>query len=484
MGIKNNQGKFDELRKSFDYFSFEGFKINFIPQGLQIVFNFNLAGKYIFEPVLLFEQRKFFRDYSSDNIAMLESLAFNIGMIELLSYWKTACPKRIIIKCGELTPKQTYFWKKLYFNGLGEFFYTNNIHTDISDFANFEIENQKHSTFKIQNLTFKNSIENQKHSKFKIQNLTFKNSNAYLVPVGGGKDSIVSIELLKEMGVKAKYMSINADPARNRIFSLLNLNQEDTIEIKRTLSPRLLDLNNAGFLNGHTPFSALIAFVSLMASYLSGFKHIALSNESSANEATVPDTNINHQYSKSFEFENDFRSYANEFISADLNYFSLLRPLNELQIAFLFSKQQKYFHSFRSCNVGSKKDLWCCSCPKCLFTYIILSPFINSNNIINIFGSDLLDKEELLPVFKELTGLSDIKPFECVGTTDEINIALSEIIRQYKNNQLPALLQYYSHTDLYNTYKTKTVEKKLKQFDNNHFISDKFANFLKYKLNE
>ena len=44
--------------------------------------------------------------------------------------------------------------------------------------------------------------------------------------------------------------------------------------------------------------------------------------------------------------------------------------------------------------------------------------------MIHIFGEDLLDKPALQQYFDELTGIAENKPFECVGTVDEVNRAL------------------------------------------------------------
>jgi hypothetical protein len=74
--------------------------------------------------------------------------------------------------------------------------------------------------------------------------------------------------------------------------------------------------------------------------YLTNRKYIVLSNEGSANEPTVIGTNINHQYSKTYEFECDFYQYTKKYFNIDIKYFSLLRPIKEIQIAYLFRLEQ------------------------------------------------------------------------------------------------------------------------------------------------
>ncbi|MBE5820529.1 MAG: hypothetical protein E7310_06960 [Clostridiales bacterium] len=180
--------------------------------------------------------------------------------------------------------------------------------------------------------------------------------------------------------------------------------EDKIIYVTRKIDKELLELNKEGYLNGHTPFSALLAFLSYLIAYLTNKKYITLSNESSANESNVEGENINHQYSKTFEFEQDFRKYVEEYLHTESEYLSLLRPLNELQIAKLFSENEQYHDIFRSCNEGSKKTPWewCCNCPKCLFVYIILSPFLYKEKLVKIFKEDLFEKESLKKTFIEL----------------------------------------------------------------------------------
>ena len=113
-------------------------------------------------------------------------------------------------------------------------------------------------------------------------------------------------------------------------------------------------------INGHTPFSAIVAFLSLYCTYLIGGEYIVLSNESSANSGNIEGREVNHQYSKSYRFENDFTEYVGENLLSGIRYFSLLRPFSELQIAKQFALLPQYHKVFRSCNRGSKKNIWCC----------------------------------------------------------------------------------------------------------------------------
>jgi hypothetical protein len=350
---------------------------------------------------------------------VLEPLIFQLGMIELISYWKAACSPSIRILPHGLSPEAVSFWTELYFLGLGEFRYLNGIGTGIENFLEIIAEGAP--------------IHSRDPGGDK---------DRYLVPIGGGKDSAVSLSLLLEAGKEVIPFMVNPLPASLRTVAAAGINPSRALVFKRTLDPLLLELNSKGFLNGHTPFSALLAFNTLLASSLSGAGRIALSNEASANEATVPGTDINHQYSKSIHFEERFRNYIKNILGINVNYFSLLRPLSELQIAGLFAARKAFHPVFRSCNVGSKQDIWCGNCPKCLFTAIILSPFLDDEELNAIFGKDILQQESLKPWLDELAGWSETKPFECVGTIDEVRDSLVMAAKRRLGRPQPLLLKY------------------------------------------
>jgi len=275
---------------------------------------------------------------------------------------------------------------------------------------------------------------------------------------------------------------MNQRGATRQVLEAAGYGPHNTLEVKRTLDPLLLRLNEQGFLNGHTPFSALLAFMTTFSATLTGKRHIALSNESSANEASIPGTKINHQYSKSFEFEQDFRNYLSEYLLEGVNYFSFLRPLNELQIGALFSEFRQYHGVFKSCNAGSKTDDWCCKCSKCLFTYAMLAPFIEEDKMAAIFGDNLFEKVNLAPILDQLTGVAENKPFECVGTIDEVNAALQETIHQMKESKLPSLLQHYKKQQSA-IGKQNYFKEFLKDFHEPHALKPRFKTLLQKAIN-
>lgn len=406
----DNNEKYLLLRQQYPVFEYEAYHYAEEADGLRLWFDFRM-GDIAFHPTALVERRPFL-DFGAD----IDTIVFNIGMVELVSYWKCSCPPLVRVLCGSLSDEQVFFWRKLYWHGLGEFFYTNGIDASFDDYMHlngYKTAGEQHAAW------------------HQIQNTT-----KYLVPIGGGKDSVVTLELLRRAGKGVRPLIMNPRGATVECARVAGFPIDDVLVIRRTIDPTLLDLNAKGYLNGHTPFSAMLAFYTHLASVLSGIPNVALSNESSANESTVLGTSVNHQYSKSLEFEDDFRAYSPSF-----NYFSFLRPLSELQIAMLFSRFTAYHDVFRSCNVGSKQDIWCGHCAKCLFAYIILSPFIAPECLNAIFGKPMLDDTTLSTEFLQLIGRAETKPFECVGTVGEVNTALTMAIERWYTTSRPALLK-------------------------------------------
>jgi hypothetical protein len=272
-----------------------------------------------------------------------------------------------------------------------------------------------------------------------------------LVPIGGGKDSVVSLDVLSGYRDRVFAYIINPRGATSNTVKVAQLPDDRVIVARRTLDRNMLELNRQGYLNGHTPFSAIVAFSSTIAAYMNGITYIALSNESSANESTVPGSTVNHQYSKSFRFEKDFHDYEKRYIASGTYYFSLLRPLSEFQIAADFAACTDYHGVFRSCNAGSKEDKWCGHCPKCLFVWMILSPFLPQDRLKEIFGTDMGNDMGMRECFDKLIGVAPEKPFECVGSVSEVNASVTLAIRDMKQSglKIPALFEYYVGLGLY-----------------------------------
>lgn len=424
---------FLELREKYPEFSYNWYKIEENENEYKISYEFEIVGLSKFNPTWTIPKL----DTSvseKHNKELLENMVFNLGMVELVSYWKITCAPHVTVKNIFLSQRQIEWWKKLYFYGLGEFFYKNEIKTDIEEFMTITTGDTKLSKI----------VTNEKF-------------NGALVPIGGGKDSIVTLDVIKDDFADNMCYVINPRGATEETAEVAGYGENKRCYVKRTLDKNMLELNKQGYLNGHTPFSSIVAFSALIVAYLNKKKYIVLSNEASANESTIYEEEVNHQYSKSYEFEQDFNEYVKENVLDRIEYFSLLRPISEYQIAKHFAKLPKFYNIFKSCNAGSKENKWCANCPKCLFVYIILSPFMSKKNMINIFGEDLLEKESLKETMEMLSGIQKNKPFECVGSRDEVNTAICETIKKYEanNEELPLLYKFYKATKKYKEYINK-----------------------------
>ena len=305
-----------------------------------------------------------------------------------------------------ITRGQADFFTKIYKNGLGELFYRNNITPPSIVFPH----------------------EEKPSPNFKPLDLSVRG----LVALGGGKDSLTTIALCQEKNEDFDTFTMGDFPfLEAQINQIHKARSSQHLSVQRTLDPQLKTLNTEGATNGHIPISSILAFVSTVVGILRGQKNLIFSNESSANEPTVPGTNINHQYSKTLEFEQDFDRYVTCFIHPEIHYFSYLRKYREIEIAEIFAQKcwENFGDKFMSCNrnfkqeASLKKSSWCGDCPKCAFVFTLFMPFVPREELINLFGKNLLTDPALENTFKSLLGETPTKPFECVGEVEEVRQA-------------------------------------------------------------
>jgi len=422
------------LRKKYPKFIYEKYSYKISGNNLEIFFDFEIPPDLKFKPKIIIENvnPKLIKRVGD---RALNNLVFHLGLIEIPSYWKTTCSPEIIIKAGSLNKKQINWWKDLIINGMGQFFYENKIDWRPKSF-----------------LTIKNLLETRPLSVFDK-----KLKNIYLVPFAGGRDSIVTLESLNKSANWRKEIALFMVNPTERILKTVKVSGiKKQIIVKRIIDKKLLELNKKGYLNGHTPFTALLSFLSVLCAILFDYKNIVFSNEKSADEGNLKYLGkiINHQWAKSSQFERMFKKYCKKYLVKNVNYFSFLRKYGELEISKIIIKYPKYFPVFSSCNasmrIGAKQIRWCGNCPKCLFVYATLYPFLNKKDLLKIFGKDIFDpstssgQEKLLPIMKSLMGQEKPKPFECVGTKKEGQLAfklcLEKALRQTQDKPIPYLL--------------------------------------------
>lgn len=450
-------------RDLYKQFVFESFDIDRNATDLTVTYHYRL-GEHRFDPVASIPLKEISNKDTDESF--LEELFFNFGIINAISYYKLSCAPEFIIKAGYLDDNQKYFFKKLFYNGLGEFMFVNNLNFTFDDFMQIEcIE----------------APENRQTNKAPRELYSIgKDFHGNLIPVGGGKDSVVTLEALQPMHQDSYCLQFNRslynkDRAALACISEAGYSTEDIRNFNLSFDEHMLELNKQGFYNGHIPFSSTLAFAALIVAYISNKKYIEVSNEASANESNVAGTNINHQYSKSYEFEKDFQNYVEYYLTDQIHYFSLLRCWNEYQICQKFLQFPQYLDKFRSCNVGARENKWCGHCAKCLYVYVMLYPWVEKDRLQQIFGHDLLDDESLLDIFNGLVFPETIKPFECVGTKAEICYSLDLVVQNQDPANLPKLLQLYQA----NVYGKNIYTEDIPNYYNpEHSIPEEYLNLL------
>jgi hypothetical protein len=338
-----------------------------------------------------------------------------LHLVAGVSYYKAGVPGEIQIESGPLDTQAAAFLDALYLHGLGEFAYHNKL--DLRGRICFAPD----------------TVPAQ--ARASRQTTSARPSRRTLVPIGGGKDSMVSVEILKHAGEDATAVWVGNSPL---IAACADRTGLPTLNIRRELSPLLFEYNRQGAYNGHIPVTAINSAILAVAAVLYGFDAIAFSNERSASSATLEYDGqaVNHQWSKSWEFERAFHDLLKANVDAGLEYFSLLRPLSELSVAERFARTTRYDDVFSSCNrnfriLGPKPtDRWCGQCPKCHFVFLALGTFMPKPRLLGIFGSNLLDDPALAPAFDALMEYRDHKPFECVGEGVESRAAMQALTRR------------------------------------------------------
>ena len=204
----------------------------------------------------------------------------------------------------------------------------------------------------------------------------------------------------------------------------------ELLEVGRHLDPRLAELTAAGGMNGHIPVTAINSAMSALVAATSGFDAVVLGNERSTNEPTrvVDGVPVNHQFSKSFDYEEVF---ARALAPAGIAYFSLLRQLSGLAIAGIVSANPKLRGSFLSCNraykhgrAADEPQHWCLECAKCLYTFLCFAAFLTPEEAESTFGGNPLARPELAAAFGDLWD-AETKPFDCVGEREESAVAMA-----------------------------------------------------------
>ena len=402
------------------------------------------------------ERLAFSKEYEVAEVPekLLNNALNNLLLALGISYYKLFCPREIVIEGFTLTSEQAEFWNTVYTKGLGEFFYKNQI--DFRGLIHFPV------------------------GKSGSQAISFPRKDRVLVGIGGGKDSIVAAEMMKEQKKEIVAFTINDHPIKQQVIETLGV---ETLFVKREIDPLLLELNKrSGSYNGHIPFSCLVAFIALFTALVYDYRAFVVGNERSANYGNVQylGEEMNHQWSKSFEFETLFQKYVAAFITPDVFYFSLLRPWSEVSVTKKFSQFESYFSVFSSCNknfriISQTEKRWCGECAKCAFAFAMLAAFLPKETVLDIFGDNLFAKDELLQTYKELLGVANIKPFDCVGTPEEVQAAFYLAMEKDAYND-DIIMQFYKEEVLPTIQNIEMIKREVFEISKEQSIPKQFQN--------
>jgi 7-cyano-7-deazaguanine synthase in queuosine biosynthesis len=380
----------------YQNFIFKNYEFNHISKKLRLYYSYdgilNFCETYTFD----FE----FDQYEDQ---ALDRAIFSLFIMSGISYFKSYLAPNIVIEKGQLTEFEYSFFKNTYQKGLGEFFYVNSL--DPKTEINFPNKN------------FSNKSE-----------INFQNKGI-LLGIGGGKDSLLSYEYIKDEHKDLVTWSLGH---REQLEPLVKKMNSKHYFVERDWDRQILDINREDAYNGHVPISAIFGLVGVVLAVLLGIKDVVVSNEQSANEASLDyrGVSINHQFSKTTEFEKMLQTYIKNNFADSIQYYSFLRPLSEVYIAELFAKHyfDKYQTVFSSCNHAytnqNHKIYWCGKCPKCAFIFLAFTPFIERNKLESLWSKNLILDPNLDQLYRQILGIYGDKPLECVGEIKESRAAM------------------------------------------------------------
>lgn len=306
-----------------------------------------------------------------------------------------------------------------------------------------------------------------------------------LVCNGGGKDSLLSIKLLENT---------------NETFSTIQYSHSiyGKSEIQHSLINKITNLSPAktqhkmditdNFLNGDIlkyfpkiktlcgaeSFNSVFQIIPIMLSY--GYSYLVQGHELSAEEGNFfwekINGVVNHQWEKCFEAENLLNDYIRNNLITNFNHFSILRPFYDYMIFNLLKKDQQYLKYTNSCNIDKP---WCKRCPKCAYVWLGFMAYMDIEVVDEIFHENLFNTPELEDTFLGMMGLKEHKPFECIGQTDEIKLAVYEC---YKRGLTGRIIDIFK-AELLPVTNFKKIKQKYKRINyDKHNIPD----FLSYNI--
>ncbi|BAZ69275.1 hypothetical protein NIES4106_40460 [Fischerella sp. NIES-4106] len=262
-----------------------------------------------------------------------------------------------------------------------------------------------------------------------------------LAGCGGGKDSILAMKILEEAGISFASMQYShsvygkADFQHNLISQVLEFvnpiaKHQISIYDDFTDFPflKLYFPENSGITAPETPVSI---FESLILILDKGYRYLCLAHEKSANTGNLfwdeIGKEVNHQWGKGLVAEQILDQFIQQHLFSNFKYFSILQPIYDFRIFQKLSKYPELIPKIHSCNV---KKPWCKKCSKCAYVWLGLMAFSQHNLVNEVFENNLFDDIDLLPIFREMLGLGEHTPFECIGEIEESRLLMRRCLER------------------------------------------------------
>lgn len=354
-----------------------------------------------------YQEKVRFRVDGQYDVDALDRALFLVFLLVGTSYYKAFPVNQTDLGGYEIDEWQAEFLNLVYQEGLSQFAYENNLRR--SDLAQFMATGRSIA-----------AVDYGGRGVIALQS--------------GGKDSLLLATLLQEQAIDFSSLYISSGQQYPAVI--------DTIGAPVRLVERVIDRTalataaERGGRNGHIPVTYIVLAIALVQAVLDNKNTVlaAIGHEGEEPHAWIDDLPVNHQWSKTWQAEQQFAQYVSRYISPRIKVGSPLRQYSELAIAELFADKawSSYGQSFSSCNVANygqgvdnRQLTWCGECPKCANSYLLFAPFIAADRLQAVFGGqDLFAQPSLVDTFKGLLGVDGIiKPFECVGEVDELRAA-------------------------------------------------------------
>lgn len=432
--------EWQDLRMKYPVFRFVSYEMSETQDDFTVNYHFDIPGFATFSPCWTFPKSRLYPLRVEGNTT-LHKMAFSLGMAMVSHFWKKTFSPRLEILAGQLDIRQSAFFKKLYFNQLSRWTYPDDFPFDENNFMEI--------------VSLGETPKGRKGA--------YKHLSGCLLSVEDSMETAVALEVLRE-SKEDIYCCPAYDTSGVSLTRIAGVADENVLFARCTLDGvAVLDFS-----------PAVTLFAGWIIAYLHRLQYVVTPYTSTENQSTVEGGRCYH-YEKSFEFEMDMRDYEQTHIGSGILGFSILRPLNVFQIAYLVAGMLEYHGEISSCK--SKNN--CGKCIGCLYDFCMLSPFLPHEYLADVFRKDLMEDEGLFSLFDQLIGLDDPQTAYKTECRGEINFAMVRAIRamQLDGEPLPSLMRRYKKTDVYQEFSV-APDFYSKSADPDHYLPEHLSRLL------